>query len=72
MVTVFLHNTTVNANPFALTGFSILKQYARNGAAASAPHCQVKMSTRRKEKRKIKPEKSARLASEQWLHNCYN
>lgn len=63
MVTVFLHNTTVNANPFALTGFSILKQFTRNAAAASAPHCQMKMSTRRKEK-KIKPEKSARLASE--------
>lgn len=50
MVTVFVCNTTVNANLFALTGCCIFKQFARNTAAASASHCQVEISTRTKTK----------------------
>lgn len=52
MVTVCVCNATVNANPFALTGFCIFKQFARNTAAASASHCQVEKSTRKKNNKK--------------------
>lgn len=51
VVTVFVCNTTVNANPFALTGFCIFKQLARNTAAASAPYLQVEKSTKKKGKK---------------------
>lgn len=52
VVTVFVCNNTVNANPLALTGFCIFKQLARNTAAASASHLQVEKSTRKKKQKK--------------------